>query len=103
LFVIFSRRTDADEYRKKVKEENEIIFQQEKAERERLKKQADLVDKMLAEDPGKLRAEVQFMADKSDDEIRQMAQRIRNLAASPHPLEGYWDSHGRVVKEQDKS
>jgi hypothetical protein len=84
-----------------VKEDNEIIFQEEKEERERLKMQADLVEQMLMEDPDKLRAEVHFMADKSDDEIRQMAQRLRKLASSPHPLEGYWDSHGRVVKEQD--
>ena len=101
LVDCFVLDADADEYRKKVKADNERTFQREKAERERLKVQADLVEKMLAENPEKLRAEVGFMADKSDEEIRQMAQRIRDLADSPHPLEGYWDSHGRAVKENE--
>lgn len=84
-----------------MREENEKVFQKERAERERLKMQADLVEQLLTENPEKLRAEVHWMADKSDAEIRQMAQRLRGLANSPHPLQGYWDSHGRVVKGQE--
>lgn len=86
-----------------MKEENEKVFQKEKAERERLKMQADLVELMLIEKPEKLRAEISWMADKSDDEIRKMADRLRRLANSPHPMEGYWDSHGRVVGERKSS
>ncbi len=103
LTFILSSLTDADEYRLKVKEDNEKVFQKEREERGRLKMQADLVENMLIENPGKLRAEVQWMADKSDEEIRKMAQRLRDLADSPHPLQGYWDSHGRVVNNQEKS
>ena len=88
---------DAEEYRKAVKEESDRIFQQEKAERVRLKMQADLVESMLDEDPSTLRTHVPWMADKSNEEIRQLAQRLRDLAESPHPLEGYFDSHGRPL------
>jgi hypothetical protein len=45
-----------------------------------------------------LRAKVEWMAGKSDDEIKAMADRITGLADSPHPLEGFWDSHGRIVE-----
>jgi len=80
-----------------VKEESDRIFQQEKAERARIKMQADLVEKLLDEDPTKLRTHVEWIADKSNEEIRALAQRLRNLADSPHPLEGYFDSHGRPM------
>jgi len=80
-----------------VKEESDRIFQQEKAERVRLKMQADLVERMLDDDPSKLRTHVPWMADKSNEEIREIAQRLRDLADSPHPLEGYFDSHGRPL------
>lgn len=85
-----------------MKEDNAKAFQKEKEERERLRMQADLVENMLQHDSDKLRAEVPWMADKSDQEIRRMAERIRKLADSPHPLEGYWDSHGRLVDKQQQ-
>ena len=88
---------DAEDYRKAVKEESDRIFQQEQAERVRLKTQADLVERMLDEDPSTLRAHVRWIADKSNEEIREIAQRLRDLADSPHPLEGYFDSHGRPL------
>jgi hypothetical protein len=89
--------TDAKEYRMAVKEESDRIFQQEKAERARLKMQADLVESLLDKDPSKLRTQVHWIADKSNEEIREMAQRLRDLADSPHPLAGFFDSHGRPV------
>lgn len=88
---------DAEEYRKAVTEESEQIFLKEKAERDRIKMQANLVDTLLADDPAKLRAQVPWMADKSDKEIQDMAQRLRDLADSPHPLAGFFDSHGRPI------
>ena len=80
-----------------VKKTNEKQFEKERAEREALRGQAELVEQLLDINPEKLRAEVDFMADKTDGEIRAMADRIRRLADSPHPLKGYWDSHGRLI------
>jgi hypothetical protein len=56
-----------------------------------------MVLKYLAVDPEALRVQVPWMAGKSDKEIREMAMRLARLADSPHPMEGFWDSHGRIV------
>jgi hypothetical protein len=55
---------------------------------------------MLETNPDALRAGVPWMADSSDDEIREMANRLQRLAGSPHPIEGLWDSHGRIIDKK---
>jgi hypothetical protein len=57
---------------------------------------------MLKINPEGLRAAVPWMEGKPDDEIRDMAHNILRLADSPHPMEGFWDSHGRVVDNNVK-
>jgi hypothetical protein len=89
---------DSEEYRRKVKESNKDVFEREKEQRNTMRREAGMVLEML--DSGRadsLRSKVEWMAGKSDDELKAMADRITRLADSPHPLDGFWDSHGRIV------
>lgn len=94
-------------------------------EREKLRQQAHNVLEMLNNNPDALRAGVIWMRDSSDDEIRDMADRLKRLADSPHPIgkyfnrigslhkknqdvdltnlntEGLWDSHGRIIEHEE--
>jgi hypothetical protein len=92
--------TDAEEYREDTLQSNKEVFERERAERETLRRQADSVLEMLETNPGALRANVKWMEDSSDDEIREMADRLKRLADSPHPVEGLWDSHGRIIDKK---
>lgn len=73
------------------------MFEKEQEERKSIKSQAQTIMNYLDHDPVKLRAEVPWMAGKSNKEIREMARRLVRLADSPHPMQGFWDSHGRIV------
>ena len=89
---------DSEEYRRKVKESNKDVFEREKEQRNTMRVQARMVLELL--DSGRadsLRSQVKWMAGKSDNEIEEMADKLIRLADSPHPLEGFWDSHGRIV------
>jgi hypothetical protein len=89
---------DSEEYRQKVKESNKAVFEREKEQRNGMRREARKVLELL--DSGRvhiLRSKVEWMAGKSDDELKAMADRINRLADSPHPLDGFWDSHGRIV------
>lgn len=98
------RDTDAEAYREQIRMENEEVFQQEAHERQTIREQAQFILQLLKSDPEALRAGVPWMKDLLDNEIEKMALRMHRLADSPHPLDGYWDSHGRIENRdsQDK-
>ena len=79
---------------------NKEVFEKERAERDRMRKEAENVLTLLETDPEALRSEVSWFDDFSDEEIRNRAERMLRLADSPHPLQGYWDMHGRVVDKK---
>lgn len=93
------RDTDAEHYREQVRHENEQVFKREGEERQKLRDQAKLVLTLLQSDPETLRVAVPWMKDLSNDEIVDRARRMERIADSPHPLEGFWDFHGRVRAE----
>lgn len=90
--------SDSQQYREITEKNNKAVFEQEQIERESLRRQANQVLELLERDADMLRAEVPWMADKSDDEIREMAHRLMGLADSPHPIGtfGPFDSPGTV-------
>ena len=93
------RDLDAQDYREEVKRTNALVFERERREREKMKQQADEILKYLASDPEGLRNTVKWMENMSDEEIIQTAHRMKRLADSPHPLEGFHDMHGRILEE----
>jgi hypothetical protein len=95
------RDLDAVEYREQVKEMNIQVFEEERAEREKMKQQANHILMYLATDPDGLKKAVPWMADMTISEIEAAANRSMRMADSPHPLQGYWDMHGRVVDKKE--
>ncbi|CAJ1951479.1 unnamed protein product [Cylindrotheca closterium] len=96
------RDKDSESYRRQVKESNAEVFQREQKQRDNMRREARLVLQYV--DAGRsdaLRTQVSWMAGKSEESIRIMATRMIKLADSPHPLTGFWDSHGRIVSNQD--
>ena len=84
----------------KTEASNREVFEREQQERESIKQQAWKVLETLETNPDGLRAGVSWLADKNDDEIRQMAGRLLRHADSPHPIDGFWDSHGRIIDKE---
>jgi hypothetical protein len=85
-----------------VYQSNKKVFEREKEHRNSLRRQASAV--LMTLDSGNidsLRSKVTWMAGKSNDDIRNMANRLIKLADSPHPLQGFWDSHGRIVDNNE--
>ena len=95
---------DSESYRREVKESNTEVFQREQKQRDEMRREARLVLQFL--DAGRsdaLRTQVSWMAGKSEETIRAMATRMIKLADSPHSLTGFWDSHGRIVSNQESA
>lgn len=89
---------DSESYRREVEESNREVFRREQKQRDDIRREAQLVLQYLEAGKAKtLRSKVGWMEGKSDDAIRAMAHRMIKLADSPHPLAGFWDSHGRIV------
>jgi len=89
------KENDSAQYRAEVKKRNAQVFAQERDKRDQMRQQAR---ELRATNNDLLRSQVESLADKSDEEIAEMADRIERLADSPHPLQGFWDSHGRPLK-----
>lgn len=66
----------------------------EQKKRDDMRKQAHLLRAM---DKELVRQSVDWLADNTDDEITALADKMEAFANSPHPLRGYWDSHGRPL------
>jgi len=91
------RDTDAESYREMVKKENENVFRAEAEKRQNIRDEAGLLLSLMSDGQGDvIRRELAWMQDFSDDDIVHRAYRMKKLADSPHPLEEFWDSHGRV-------
>jgi hypothetical protein len=91
------RDTDSESYREQVRQESEEVFRQEAMERQKIREQAKFILQLVQSDPEALRAGIPWMKDLSETEIRSMANRMQRLADSPHPLDGYFDMHGRKL------
>ena len=89
-----SKEMDAEEYRREVQEQYKIFIEKEQAQRELMITQARRLQEV---DKDWLRQSVEGMAGLSDEEIDAAAIKMERLARSPHPLEGFWDSHGRPI------
>jgi hypothetical protein len=94
---------DAVEYREQVKQTNKEVFEKEKAERDLMRAQANKILDSLESGRGAfLRSKIKWMQMMSDEEIKQRAIKMKRHADSAHPIDGFWDSHGRIVKENKK-
>jgi hypothetical protein len=85
---------NAEEYREEVKERNKQAFEKEDAERKRLLSQAQQI-RNLNKDWA--RQNIDWMSDYTDEKIEEVADKMERIAKSPHPLAGFWDSHGRPL------
>ena len=93
------RDTDAEAYREDVRKENESVFRSEAEARQQLRDEASVFLDLLRRGEGDgLRNVMSSMRDLSDDDIVDRAHRMKKLADSPHPIEGFWDSLGRVAR-----
>ena len=94
LKTLSAKENDAAEYRREVRERNLAVFEKEKAEREQRIEQAR---KLKEADKNWVRENIEGMADYTDEQIMEAADILERRARSPHPLQGYWDSHGRPL------
>lgn len=102
MMLLICAMIDSASYRREVQESNTEVFHREQMRRDGMRREAQLVLQYL--DVGQseaLRTKVSWMAGKSEETIRDMATRMIKLADSPHPLGGFWDSHGRIVGNQE--
>lgn len=82
-----------------MKEENKKVFEEEQRERDELRDNGNtLLSYVEMGMTNVIRNKIPDLAGLSDDEIRTAAERMVRIADSPHPLAGYWDSHGRILK-----
>jgi hypothetical protein len=93
---------DAVEYREQVKQTNKEVFEKEKAERDKMRMQANYILQLVESNPALLRSKVEWMQIMSDEEIKQKAIKMLRYSDSAHPIDGFWDSHGRIVNENKK-
>lgn len=84
-----AKQADAAEYRQEVREQNSKVFEMEQKQRDEMRTQARLLREL---DNDVLRKHVDWLAGKTDEEIRALSERMQAFADSPHPLKGFWDS-----------
>jgi len=90
-----AKEQDSAQYREEVEETNKAAFEEQKAKRDEMVQQARVLRET---DKSAIRQHVSSMSKFTDEQILQEADKIERLARSPHPLGGYWDSHGRALK-----
>jgi GT2 family glycosyltransferase len=90
------RAKDADsaEYREEVRQQNLKVFEMEEEKRNQMREQAHILRSTEKE---LLRKTVDWLADNTDEEITAIADKMEAFANSAHPLNGFWDSHGRPL------
>jgi GT2 family glycosyltransferase len=89
------KQTEIEQYQAEVQEESKILIEMERAKRHQMREQAKAILIMNKDD---VRQQVSWMSKMTDAEIDAGARRLIRLADSPHPLDGFWDSHGRPIK-----
>jgi len=86
---------DSADYREETARINKEVFEKERQQREQMIQQGELIKQT---DPSILRVHVPNFAEMSDSEIMNLADKMIRFANSPHPIQGYWDSHGRPIQ-----
>lgn len=94
LKTLTAKENDAADYLNEVKERNTVVFEKEQAERDLQIAQAG---QLREADKNWVRENIKMMAQYTDEQIIEAANKMERLAKSPHPLQGYWDSHGRPL------
>jgi len=90
-----AKEEDAAEYREEVEETNRALFEKQNAEKNKILEQVRMLRNA---DKDAIRGHVEWMSKFTDEEILNEANKLERLARSPHPLGGYWDSHGRPLQ-----
>mmetsp|Transcript_11864 Transcript_11864/g.18201 ORF Transcript_11864/g.18201 Transcript_11864/m.18201 type:complete len:498 (-) Transcript_11864:110-1603(-) len=90
-----AKEEDAIKYRKEVEETSKVLFEKQRTERDKMLEQARIIRQT---DNDQIRRHVTWMSEFTDEQIEAEANKLERLARSPHPLEGYYDSHGRPLK-----
>ena len=92
------RDIDSKEYREQIAKDNIKVFEEERKERNKIKLQAQTILNLLETNQvDVLKKQVPWMIDMSISEIRNKANTMIQLMDSPHPIQGFWDSHGRII------
>lgn len=98
------RDMDAQEYREQIARDNEKVFEEERKERDKIRLQARAILNLLDQDSvDVIKSQVPWMADMTREEIKNTADRMLRLMDSPHPMKGFWDSHGRIIDREKAS
>lgn len=96
-----SQNEDSIAHRERVEAKNKLAFKMEKEKRDTLRHQAKIIRHAK---PEYVRLKNPFLADKTDKELLEYADRMEATANSPHPLGGFWDLHGHpLVRDQAAS
>lgn len=90
------KQSQTEEWQTHVEEESKAIFEKERFKRKEIRDQANAILGMNKDD---VRRQVPWMSAMTDAEIDAEARRLIRFADSPHPMDGFWDSHGRPAKE----
>mmetsp|Transcript_30631 Transcript_30631/g.33911 ORF Transcript_30631/g.33911 Transcript_30631/m.33911 type:complete len:205 (+) Transcript_30631:872-1486(+) len=95
-----AKEQDAAHYRQEVEERNRAVFEEMQTKRDEMVQQARVLREV---DKSIIRQHVSWMSMFTDEEILKEADKIERLARSPHPIGGYWDSHGRLLQKDNKA
>jgi hypothetical protein len=93
------RELDSADYRKEVAALRVETLKKEEEDRESMREQARV---LRTTDPNVLRGHVEALRNLSDEEILEKANHLERFANSPHPVPGYYDSHGRPLTKDGK-
>jgi Glycosyl transferase family 2 len=93
------RELDSADYRKEVAALRVETLRKEEEDRARMREQAHL---LRLTDPNVLRDQVEALRNMSDEDILKKADQLERFANSPHPVPGYYDSHGRPLSKDGK-
>jgi hypothetical protein len=91
---------DAAGYRQEVAEQYAIQSAKEQEKRQQMKFLASML--RAGQKEMLLQQGIAWLKDIADEDVEAFANRMERLADSPHPLEGFYDSHGRPIQQQQQ-
>mmetsp|Transcript_33427 Transcript_33427/g.69925 ORF Transcript_33427/g.69925 Transcript_33427/m.69925 type:complete len:512 (-) Transcript_33427:143-1678(-) len=81
------RERDAENYKEKVRKQNEDYFRKDTEMRQKMRDESTMVLDLLARGHGnEIRNSIPFASELSDDELAEKMSQIEKLANSPHPI-----------------
>jgi len=86
-----AQKVDSARHQEQVGKKNKHAFALESEQRKKMRDQAEIIKHY---NPDAVRASNPIFKDMSDEQIYEYADNLVHRANSPHPIDGFWDSHG---------